>query len=65
LLAFAKAHARPTAILLDEFDASGLECTPNDVKCRRPWLTACSLKLMYRHDANSGSFRKLILTPGQ
>ena len=39
LLAFAKADASPAAVLVDEFDACGFECAPNDIEGRATRLT--------------------------
>ena len=39
LLAFAKADARAAAVLVDEFDACGFECAPNDIEGRATRLT--------------------------
>jgi hypothetical protein len=62
-LTIAQAHTRATAVLVDEFYAGRLECSPNNIKCRGPRLTACSLKLMDGHNANTCLFRELILAP--
>jgi len=62
-LTIAKSNTRTAAVLVDELDAGRLERSPNNIECRGPRLTTCSLKLMDGHNADTCFFRELILAP--
>jgi hypothetical protein len=50
-LAFAQSDPWAAAVLVDEFDAGGFECAPNDIEGRPTRLTNPRLKLMHSYDA--------------
>jgi hypothetical protein len=58
-------HSRPSAILVDEFDAGAFKSSPNDIKRSATRLTRPSLQLVHGYDSNSGFICKLLLTPSK
>jgi hypothetical protein len=59
----AEPDARPSSILIDEFDAGGLECSPYDIEGRSTWLVRAALELANGDNADSGLVREILLTP--
>jgi hypothetical protein len=62
-MTFTKPYPWPPAILINEFDAGGLQCISNNFQSGSPRLSPGSFKLMYSDHADACLFRQLLLTP--
>jgi hypothetical protein len=62
-LTVSQAHSRPSSIFVDEFNASGFESPPNNIKGCASWLTRPGFQLVHGYDPNSGFIREILLVP--
>jgi hypothetical protein len=63
LLALAQPHARSAAVLVDELDAGGFECAPNDIQSCTTRLTNPDLELVHGYNADARRAREILLAP--
>ena len=56
-------HARASAVLLNEFDASGFQSAPNYFQSCSTRFIQSALEVTNGHDADSSSIGKLLLCP--
>jgi hypothetical protein len=53
----------PPSVLIDEFDASGLEGSPDHIERGSTWLVRTALELAHGDNADRGPVREILLTP--
>jgi len=58
-----QAHPRPTAVLIDELDAGGLESLLNNNERCRAWVHFPGLKVTDGYDTDVGRSGELLLAP--
>ena len=59
----AEPDARPSPVLIDEFDAGGLKSSPYDIERGSTWLVRATLELAHGDNADRGLVSEVLLTP--